>query len=107
VLKPGFLEHVQKVANYLRQQVAMLSDEYKDVIAEVRGLGLMIGLKLAVPNTEMLAALRERKLLAVTAGDNTIRLVPPLIVDESHVREAVSIIADAARALAKSKDHAA
>lgn len=100
VLAPGFLDHVNRVANYLRQQLAMIVDKHGTVIEEVRGEGLMIGLKCKVPNNDVVEALRTRGLLSVGAGDNAVRLLPPLIIDERHVREAVGIINDACGALA-------
>jgi acetylornithine/N-succinyldiaminopimelate aminotransferase len=100
VLAPGFLEHVNKVANYLRQQLAMVADRNRTVIEDVRGQGLLLGLKAKVPNTEVIDALRERGLLSVAAGDNVVRLLPPLIVTEEHVREAISILNDACQSLA-------
>src|SRR5262249_41061573 len=57
-----------------------------------RGAGLMLGLKCAVPNTEMVNRLRDAGLLTVTAGDNTVRVLPPLIIEESHVEEALAIL---------------
>jgi acetylornithine/N-succinyldiaminopimelate aminotransferase len=100
MLAPGFLEHVERMSNYLGQQLASIVDHYPSVIEEVRGAGLMIGLKCRVPNTELAAALRERGLLTVGAGDNNVRLLPPLIIDESHIREATAILDDACAALA-------
>jgi acetylornithine/N-succinyldiaminopimelate aminotransferase len=100
VLAPGFLEHVNKVANYLRQQLAMVADRNRAVVEDVRGQGLLLGLKAKVPNTELIDALRERGLLSVAAGDNVVRLLPPLIVTEEQVREAVSILNDACQSLA-------
>jgi acetylornithine/N-succinyldiaminopimelate aminotransferase len=70
----------------------MLLSEYPHVVAEVRGRGLMLGLKLNVPAAGFLASLREHKLLAVGATENVIRLVPPLIIDESHLREAADAL---------------
>ena len=99
VLAPGFLEHVNRVANYLKQQLAMIADKHRDIIEEVRGEGLMIGLKCKVPNTELVDALRARGLLSVGAGDNAVRLLPPLIIDEAQAREAIGIINDACGAL--------
>ena len=58
----------------------------------LRGIGLMLGLKCAVPNTEMVNRLRGAGLLTVGAGDNVVRLLPPLIIEESHVEEALSIL---------------
>jgi acetylornithine/N-succinyldiaminopimelate aminotransferase len=96
VLAPGFLERVQRVANYARQQLAALPSEYANVFEDVRGQGLMLGLKMKVPNTEFVAKLRARHLLAVGAGGNVVRLLPPLIIDEDQVREAIQILSDAA-----------
>jgi len=107
VLKPGFLEHVQRMGNYAKQQLAGLIAEHPDVFAEVRGQGLMLGLKMKVPNTEFLAALRKQHMLAVGGGDNVVRIVPPLIVEEHHVREAVMALSAAARALETAKQKAA
>jgi len=97
VLEPGFLEHVRDVGSYLRQQLAGLIAEHPGVFTELRGQGLMLGLKMAVPNTEFVAAARRQGLLVVGAGDNVVRLLPPLIVTESEVREAVSMLSAAAR----------
>ena len=96
VLAPGFLDRVLHVANYARQQLAALPSELPHVFEDVRGQGLMLGLKMRVPNNEFVARLRERHLLAVGAGGNVVRLLPPLIVDEGQVREAVQILSDTA-----------
>jgi acetylornithine/N-succinyldiaminopimelate aminotransferase len=109
VLKPGFLQHVRDVANFMGQQLAGLKDQHPHLIEEVRGKGLMLGLKLnaAVTNTEFLVALRERGLLAVGAGDNVVRLVPPLIITEADAREAVRLLSDAAASFAPARIEAA
>lgn len=99
VLKPEFLEHVNKIANYLRQQLAMIADRNRSVVEEVRGQGLLLGLKCKVPNNELIDALRERGLLAIGAGDNVVRILPPLIITEEHVREAIGVINDACLSL--------
>ncbi len=98
-LAPGFLEHVNAVANYLKQQLAMIADKHREVIEEVRGQGLLLGLKCRVPNTEFADALRARGMLVVGAGDNVVRLVPPLIISQEHVREAIGILNDACLSL--------
>ena len=97
VLAPGFLEHVRKVGNYLNQQLGRLIAEHPSIFEEVRGQGLMLGLKVRVPNTEFVAAARKEGLLVVGAGDNVVRLLPPLIIDETHVREALEKLAATAR----------
>jgi acetylornithine/N-succinyldiaminopimelate aminotransferase len=88
VTKPGFLDNVRKMALLFRQRLAEIKDRHPTVISEVRGEGLLIGLKSVVPNGELADACRAEKLLSVLAGDNVMRLVPPLIVTEAEVSEA-------------------
>jgi acetylornithine/N-succinyldiaminopimelate aminotransferase len=99
VLEDGFLEHVQKLSLVMKQGLASISDRYPDVIAEVRGQGLLMGIKSVVPNTTMVQALRDEQLLTVSAGDNVIRLLPPLVVTEVEARDALSRIETAAERL--------
>jgi acetylornithine/N-succinyldiaminopimelate aminotransferase len=96
VLGPGFLERVQQISNYTRQQLAGLIAEHPAVFEEVRGEGLMLGLKMKVPNTAFIDDLRAHGMLAVAAGDNVVRLLPPLIIAEEHVREAMALLSAAA-----------
>ena len=96
VLAPGFLEHVQKVGNYMRQQLAGLIAEHPTIFEELRGQGLMLGLKLRVTNTDYVTAARKQGLLIVGAGENVVRLLPPLIVTEDQVREAIRLLSAAA-----------
>jgi len=103
VLAPDFLPHVQAIGNYLGQQLAGLLAEHPSVFEEVRGQGLLLGLKLRVPNTEFVAAARKQGLLIVGAGDNVVRLVPPLIIDEAQVREAMTMLSAAAKSFEGSK----
>jgi acetylornithine/N-succinyldiaminopimelate aminotransferase len=90
VLAPGFLDHVEKLALVFKQKLAALKDRHPRIIADIRGEGLLVGLKMAIPNTEMTKAMAKEHLLAVGAGDNVVRLLPPLIVDEAILTEAVS-----------------
>ena len=90
VLAPGFIENVGQIALRLKQSLAELKDKYPDVIAEIRGEGLMLGLKLHTLNTEFVNEARAHGLLVVGAGDNVVRLLPPLIITEADVAEAVS-----------------
>ena len=92
VLADGFLDRVQTVASHLRQQLAMLVERHSDLFEEVRGQGLLLGLKCRLPNTEISAAFRARGLLNVGAGDNVVRLLPPLIIEAQHVTEAIGLI---------------
>jgi acetylornithine/N-succinyldiaminopimelate aminotransferase len=92
MLAPGFLENVQRSADRLRGELELLARRHPSMIEEIRGKGLMIGLKLGVPNTEMQTRLREQGLLTVTAGDNVLRLLPPLIIGEPEIAEAIAIL---------------
>ena len=89
VLAPGFLEHVRRVASHLQQHLAMLLAEHPNVVAEVRGDGLMLGLKLNVPAAAFIDRARANRLLVIGATENVVRILPPLIVEEQHLREAV------------------
>ena len=86
----GFLAHVQKMALLLKQRLAEVKDRHPGVISEVRGEGLMIGFKTVMPNTDLVAALRQHHILSVGAGDNVVRWLPPLIIDEKEVATAVA-----------------
>jgi len=103
VTAPGFLENVQHMSLRLSQRLAELKDRFPGVIAEVRGSGLLMGLKMQVPNTEFVAALRNEGLLTVGAGDNVVRLLPPLIIGEEEVRYATEAIERAAATFAAAK----
>lgn len=88
ILEPGFLQHVERMGLLLKQRMAELKDRHPSVISEVRGLGLMMGLRTVVPNTEFIVAARDHKLLAIGAGDNVVRLLPPLIINDADITEA-------------------
>lgn len=107
VRAPGFLQQVGRVANFARQQLAAFPSQFPHVFEDVRGQGLMLGLKMKVPNNEFVAKLRTRRLLAVGAGGNVVRLLPPLIIDEDHVREALAILSDTAGEYAPPETEAA
>ena len=99
VLADGFLEHVRKLSLAFRQKLARLADEHPAIIEEVRGEGLMIGIKCKVPNTDLVAAARSEHLLMVGAGDNTVRLLPPLNIGDEEVEEAIDKLSKACTAL--------
>jgi len=100
VTAPGFLDHVQRIGALLKDRLAALVARYPGLLAEVRGRGLLLGLKCVINNADMVAKLREHGLLVVPAADNVIRILPPLIVGEAEVAEAVGIIDQACRELA-------
>ena len=89
MLAPGFLDHVRRTALLFKQRLAEIKDRYPTLIAEVRGEGLLIGLRALVPAAELVDALRAEKMLTVSAGDNVVRLLPPLIVGEPEIAEAI------------------
>jgi acetylornithine/N-succinyldiaminopimelate aminotransferase len=101
VLEPGFLAEVQRKALLFKQGLAAIADEYPQVMEGIRGSGLMLGLKCAMPNAKVNEALRDQQLLAVQAGDNVIRLLPPLTVTDADIQEALQRIGAAAKALAE------
>lgn len=92
VLAPGFLDHVNRIANYLHQQLGALVSGHPDLFDSVRGQGLMIGLKMKTPPAEFLAAARANGLIVLPAGDNVVRLLPPLTLSEDEAREGMELL---------------
>ena len=92
ILAPGFLKEVEHKGLLLKQRLAELKDRHPSVIADLRGHGLMMGLRTVVPNTEFVTAARAQKLLLIGAGDNVVRLLPPLIISDAEITEAVNRI---------------
>jgi acetylornithine/N-succinyldiaminopimelate aminotransferase len=99
VLADGFLQHVRDVALVFRQGLASLADRFPDVIEEIRGEGLMLGIKARVPSADLLKAIRAERLLAVPAGENVIRLLPPLVTTAEEAREGLARLERAAEQL--------
>jgi acetylornithine/N-succinyldiaminopimelate aminotransferase len=100
MLAPGFFDHVAAMGLRLKQRLAALKDEHGAVIDEVRGQGLMLGVKCKVPNQLLVQRLAAERMLTVQAGDNVVRLLPPLIVGEAEIDEACAKIDAACAALA-------
>lgn len=92
MLEPGFLPHVVEMSKLLNAELKAVAQRHPLVIEEVRGAGLLLGMKCVVPNAELAAKAFEHGLLTVLAGDNVMRFLPPLIIDESHVSEAIAIL---------------
>ncbi len=107
MLKPGFFDHVQKMSLLLKQKLASVVDRHPNVVSEVRGEGLLIGVKAVVPSTDLVAALRAEKLLTVGAGDNVVRFLAPLIVSEAEIEQSVAMLERACVALSASAKQAA
>jgi acetylornithine/N-succinyldiaminopimelate aminotransferase len=99
MLAPGFFERVRRMALLFKQRLAEMKDRHPTIIAELRGEGLLVGVRTVVPNGELVDALRAEKLLAVAAGDNVVRLLPPLIVEEADIAEGIARLDRAATAL--------
>ena len=96
---PGFLEHVNKIANYLNQQLGALVAAHPAIFEGVRGQGMMLGLKMKVPNGDFINAAREQHIVVLPAGDNVVRLLPPLTLSEAEAREGLELLGKAAAAL--------
>jgi acetylornithine/N-succinyldiaminopimelate aminotransferase len=94
VLEPGFLDRVVAMGDRLADRLRQVVARHPKVLAELRGTGLMLGLRVqqAVANTKLIDELRAAGLLTVGAGDNVIRLLPPMIIGEAEIEEAVAII---------------
>jgi acetylornithine/N-succinyldiaminopimelate aminotransferase len=102
VLAPGFLDNVARLGLLAKQKLAALADAHPKIVEEVRGQGLMLGLKLRVPPGDFAALARAEHLLTIPAGDNTLRLLPPLTVSDEELGEAVKKL-DAACVAAEAK----
>jgi acetylornithine/N-succinyldiaminopimelate aminotransferase len=100
VLADGFLENVQATALVMKQGLASIVDRYPGVVSEIRGRGLLIGIKCVVPNTSLIQALRDEHFLSVGAGDNVVRLLPPLVTTPEEAREGLKRIEAAVERLA-------
>jgi acetylornithine/N-succinyldiaminopimelate aminotransferase len=87
--KAETLEHVNHIALYFSQQLSGLKDRFPDIVEDIRGKGLLIGLKLIPNNREFMAAARDQHLLIAGGGENCVRLLPPLVISEAEAREAV------------------
>jgi acetylornithine/N-succinyldiaminopimelate aminotransferase len=107
MLAPGFFDHVQKMSLLLKQKLASVVDRYPSILTEVRGEGLLIGVKAVVPSGDLVNALRDAKLLTVGAGDNVVRFLAPLIVSEAEIDHSVQSLERACTALVAAREKAA
>ena len=104
LVKPELLAHVREVAGYFTQQLAGLVERFPDVVSDIRGKGLLIGIKLHTPNREFMQYARDAHLLIAGGGDNCVRLLPPLtltIVEASEAMEKLERACETARARTK------
>ena len=107
ILAPGFLEGVERKGRKLRTGLEKIIRTYPQVFEDVRGLGLLIGMKCVVPQGEVQAACLAEGLLAITAGENVLRLAPPLVITDADVDEALGMLDRAARRCLPSAGRAA
>jgi acetylornithine/N-succinyldiaminopimelate aminotransferase len=107
VLADGFLDRVKRLSLLLKQKLASVKDRFPTIVAEVRGEGLLLGLRAVVPSGELVDELRAEKMITVAAGDNVVRLLPPLIITEKEIDEAVLRIERACARLAKTHERPA
>ncbi|MET0597490.1 MAG: aspartate aminotransferase family protein [Mesorhizobium sp.] len=103
VLAEGFLDEVARKGLAMKQGLAAIADAHPDVVSEIRGVGLMLGVKCVEPNGEVNAALRTEKLLAVPAGENVVRLLPPLTVTDEDIRTGLDRLRRGVEAVAEKK----
>jgi acetylornithine/N-succinyldiaminopimelate aminotransferase len=89
LIKPQLMDQVNETAGYLVQQLSGLKDRYPDVVVDIRGKGLLIGVKLATPNRDFMQHARDERLLLAGGGDNCVRLLPPLVLTREEAREAI------------------
>jgi len=92
MLEDGFFDHVQRISGLLKQRLMGLADAHPDVLEEIRGQGLLIGMKCKGSNMALVDALRDEGVLTVPAGDNVVRFIPPLTIDEAEVDEALAAL---------------
>ena len=104
VLEEGFLDEISRKGLLLKQGLAGIVDEFPEVFEDARGSGLMLGLKCRMPNGTVATALRAEHLLCVPAGDNVIRLLPPLTTTDDEIRIALDRIRSGAKALSSASE---
>ncbi len=105
LLEDGFLEHVDAMGQRLRSSLEQMIPNFDHLFEEVRGKGLMMGLKLKSDSRRFVAHLRDNHgLLTVAAGENVVRILPPLIIDESHIADFIERLSDGARVYVPASD---
>ncbi len=97
VANEEFLDHVRRMGERLRGALEQMIPNHDDLFESVRGLGLMLGIRMKTDSRAFVTYLRDHGLLAVAAGDNVMRVLPPLVIEEQHITEFVERLSDAAR----------
>ena len=107
ILAPGFLADVDRKGKKLWDALVQIAADFPKVFLDARGAGLLLGLKCVLPAGDVQAACTEQGLLCVTAGDNVLRLAPPLVVTDADIDAALGMLRAAATALAAKSNQAA
>ncbi len=92
IFKKGFLNNVEKLSKYFRSELNKIKNDYPKIIKEIRGIGLLIGLQLFKDQTKFIKKLEDNQLLTIRAGENTVRILPPLNIKKSEIDLAIQII---------------
>ena len=92
VLEEGFLDRVKKVSEILHKRLDETAKAHPQILGQIRGKGLLAGIECVCVNTDLVETLEKKGLLTVAAADNVIRFIPPLIIDETHIEEAISYL---------------
>lgn len=99
LLEPTLLDDVTRKGEFLQGELRRLTEEFPDVVESVHGLGLMIGVKCVVPNTDLLVKLREHHMIVGKSGSNMIRLLPPINMSDQDLAKGIEIITSALKEL--------
>jgi acetylornithine/N-succinyldiaminopimelate aminotransferase len=97
MLAPGFMEDVDRKGRFLRAELEKIARDFPTVFEDVRGAGLLLGMKCVLPQGDVQAACIAEGLLAITAGENVLRLAPPLVVTDQDIAEALAMLRRAAQ----------
>src|SRR6185369_12863833 len=93
ILQDGFMDNVRKMGDLIKSELGKVMNDFPHLIDEVRGIGLMLGIKMKLPTGDIVKRLRYNGLLTIAASnDNVIRFMPPLVITEEDIHEAISIL---------------
>ena len=92
ILEESFSKKVQDVSKYFHEKLNNIQSKFSNIIKEIRGLGLLVGMQLTEDPSKFMNKLLENKLITVKAADNVLRLLPPLIVTKEEINEAIQIL---------------
>ena len=92
IFKKGFLKNVQKLSKYFLSKLKYLKDDYPKIIKEVRGVGLLIGLQLHIDQVKFIKRLQDNNFLTMRAGENVVRILPPLNVKKQEIDLAIKVL---------------